>query len=44
MAIGLGIGTYLSNRTSEKLTKHIIVLLLMLSGISLIMNNIMNLL
>jgi len=40
MIIGLFIGIILSNKVSENVTKKIIVFLLILSGISLIINNI----
>jgi len=40
MAIGLYIGTVLSNKTSEKVIKKVVIILLMCSGVSLIINNI----
>lgn len=40
MVIGLYIGTVLSNKTSEKVIKKVIIILLMCSGVSLIINNI----
>ncbi|MDO5517687.1 MAG: sulfite exporter TauE/SafE family protein [Clostridium sp.] len=38
--LGLFIGTVLSNKTSDKLIKNLVILMLMLSGASLIINNI----
>ncbi len=39
MVIGLGIGMFLSKKTSEKFVKNAVIILLILSGISLIINN-----
>lgn len=39
MVIGLSIGMYLSKKTSEQVVKKTVVVLLMLTGVSLIINN-----
>ncbi|MDD3172395.1 MAG: sulfite exporter TauE/SafE family protein [Herbinix sp.] len=40
MVIGLAIGTFLSNKSSEKIVKKAIIIVLILSGISIILNNV----
>ncbi len=43
MAIGLGIGVVLSRHASERFVKKAIIVLLMLPGFSLVINNLLNL-
>lgn len=41
MLLGLGLGIFLSKKISEALVKKIVIILLMLSGLTLIINNLM---
>jgi len=44
MLVGLGVGIFLSSKISDKLVKKIVILMLMLTGLSLAISNILSLL